>query len=99
MTGGAAQSNLVVEQHSNITGLRVVLREGDAVLGGAAVIAASASKLYDDFAQCMTKLNRFQKVVHPQKEFEAYHDAKYRVFQKMYEDQMSYRDIMKGSAN
>ncbi|PRP74114.1 putative carbohydrate kinase [Planoprotostelium fungivorum] len=94
MTGGATKSELVIGQHANVTGVRIVTCRGDAVLGGAAILAASASKLFDNLPQCMQKLNRFHRLVKPDESVRGYHEAKYRVFLKMYEDQMSYRTIM-----
>eukprot|EP01117_Protostelium_nocturnum_P007275 TRINITY_DN2600_c0_g1_i1.p1 TRINITY_DN2600_c0_g1~~TRINITY_DN2600_c0_g1_i1.p1 ORF type:complete len:613 (+),score=203.31 TRINITY_DN2600_c0_g1_i1:149-1840(+) len=97
MTGGASKSQFLVQQHANITGCRVGVRTESAVLSGAAIIAASASKLFDDMNECMSRLTKFERMVQPQEQVAKYHKAKYNVFLRMYEDQMNYRKMMEES--
>ncbi|MTJ80488.1 MAG: FGGY-family carbohydrate kinase [Telmatospirillum sp.] len=94
--GGGTKNPLYLSQHADASGCRLVLaEEPEAVLLGSAILGAVAGGLYPAVTDAMGAMTRAGTVIEPGggpvREF---HDAKYRVFQRMYEDQMAYRDLM-----
>ncbi|KAF7154781.1 hypothetical protein RHSIM_Rhsim01G0007000 [Rhododendron simsii] len=71
-------------------------RESESVLLGAAILGAVAAKKYSSLSEAMKALNAAGQVVHPSKDpkVRKYHDAKYRIFRELYEQQLSHRSIM-----
>jgi ribulose kinase len=96
LTGGSGKNDVYVHEHADITGCQVVLpKEQEAVLLGAAVLGAVASRQFDSSLDAMASMNAVGRVVQPaQDRVASYHDDKYQVFLKMYEDFMSYRKLM-----
>ncbi|KAF6138538.1 hypothetical protein GIB67_022572 [Kingdonia uniflora] len=72
-------------------------RENESVLLGAAILGAVAAKKYSGLRDATRALNSAGQVIHPSNDpkVKKYHDAKYRVFQELYEQQLSHRSIMK----
>jgi FGGY-family pentulose kinase len=97
-SGGDAKNPLFLREHADVTGCRVVLpKEPEAVLLGAAILGAVASGDQPSVLAAMGAMNRADRVVDPAGgPVAAYHQAKHRVFHRMYEDQMAYRDLMRG---
>lgn len=95
-TGGDAKNPLFLREHADITGCRIVLpREPDAVLLGAAMLGAVASGHVASVVEAMGAMSATDRVIEPATgELEAYHEAKHRVFLRMYDDQMAYRVLM-----
>jgi FGGY-family pentulose kinase len=96
--GGGLKNEIFLQAHADITGCELVLpREPEAVLLGAAILGAVASGDFTDILDAMKSMNRIGKRVAPQKgEIGEFHDRKYRVYLKMYEDQLAYRKMMGG---
>jgi FGGY-family pentulose kinase len=94
--GGDTKNPLFVREHAEATRCRVVLaKEPEAVLLGAAMIGAVAAGRYPSLLAAMGAMNEAGEVVSPTPgEMERYYDAKYRVFQRMYADQMAYRALV-----
>ncbi|KAL2502176.1 FGGY family of carbohydrate kinase [Forsythia ovata] len=95
--GGLAKNSLFVQEHADIIGYPIVLpRENESVLLGAAILGAVASKKYSTMREAMKALNSAGQVVYPSNEAKVkkYHDAKYRIFRELYEQQLSHRSIM-----
>lgn len=95
-TGGDAKNPLFLREHADITGCRIVLsREPEAVLLGAAVLGAVASGKYQSVFAAMCAMNVAGCVIEPQVgEVAAFHARKHAVFQRMYADQLAYRQLM-----
>lgn len=94
LTGGAVNNKLMLEQYSNITKCKIVVpKEKESVLLGAAILGA-LSDSEDDFFTLMNKMSGKGFEVLPNEETFLYHGKKYKVFEKMYEDFMGYREIM-----
>ena len=95
--GGGTKNRVFIREHADITGCRVVLpEEPEAVLLGSAILGAVASGDYKTILDAMADMNKVGEIIEPAKgETSKYHEAKYKVFQKMYEDQMAYKQIMK----
>ncbi len=69
--------------------------EPEAVLLGSAILGAVAGREYPDVLSAMGAMNAVERVITPQGGAVAdYHDRKHRVFHRMYEDQMAYRDLL-----
>ncbi len=95
-SGGGTKNPVFLREHADATGCAVVLpQEPEAVLLGAAVLGAVAGGAHPSIRDAMAAMSRAGAVVEPgEAAVRAYHDAKYRVFQRMYDDQMAYRDLM-----
>ena len=94
--GGGAKNSLFLQTHADVTGCDVVLpHEPEAVLLGSAMLGAVAAGAYRDIPSAMRTMSSQDRVIQPTGgEVAAFHDAKHRVFHRMYEDQMAYREIM-----
>ena len=93
--GGGTKNPVFLREHADITGCRIVLpEEQEAVLLGSAILGATASGNVDSVVDGMKKMNRAKKIITPSDETVKYHNAKYKVFHKMYEDQESYKKLM-----
>ncbi|CAK7344564.1 unnamed protein product [Dovyalis caffra] len=95
--GGLSKNSLYIQEHADILGYPIVLpRESKSVLLGAAILGAVASKKYRSLTEAMKALNAAGQVIHPSKDpkVKKYHDAKYRIFRELYEQQLSQRSIM-----
>nr|GEU72566.1 FGGY carbohydrate kinase domain-containing protein [Tanacetum cinerariifolium] len=96
-SGGLSKNSLFIQEHADITGCSIILpRESESVLLGAAILGAVAAKKYPGLRGAMKALNAAGLVIHPSKDprVKKYHDAKYRIFRQLYEQQLSYRSIM-----
>lgn len=96
--GGGTKNPVFIREHANITQCRLVLsKEPEAVLLGSAILGAVASGKAISVQNAMEKMCRAQQVIQPSKARVAlYHEAKYKIFKKMYEDQTSYKSLMSG---
>ncbi len=95
-TGGDTKNPVFVREHADITGCRIVLpREPEAVLLGAGLLGAVASGRYPSVVSAMGAMNHAGEIILPQSgEVARYHARKYAVFQRMYLDQVAYRELM-----
>lgn len=95
-TGGDTKNPVFVREHADITGCRIVLpREPEAVLLGAGLLGAVASGRYPSVVSAMGAMNHAGEVIRPQAgEVARYHARKHAVFQRMYLDQLAYRELM-----
>jgi D-ribulokinase len=96
-SGGDARNPLFLREHADVTGCRVVLpKEPEAVLLGAAILGAVASGDQPSVLSAMGAMSEADRVIEPADGTVAgYHAAKHRVFQRMYDDQMAYRALMR----
>ena len=94
--GGDTKNPLFVREHADVTGCRVVLpREPEAVLLGAAVLGCVAAGEQPSLLAAMARMSGEGVVLSPPAAaVRAYHERKHRVFQRMYADQMAYRELM-----
>ncbi len=94
--GGDTKNPVFVREHADATGCRIVLpREPEAVLLGSALLGAVASGDQASVLTAMAAMTSAGRVVAPATgRVAAYHDAKYGVFQRMFDDQMAYRRWM-----
>jgi len=94
--GGDTKNPVFVREHADATGCRVALpREPEAVLLGSAMMAAAAAGDQPSMLAAMSAMSAADRVVEPAGgAVRLYHDAKYRVFHRMYLDQGAYAKIM-----
>jgi ribulose kinase len=97
VTGGGTKNPVWVQEHADATGCTVVLpQEGEAVLLGSAILAATAAGLYPSIYAAMANMSRAGEVIKPRKETAKYHKAKFKVFREMYREQKRHREMMSG---
>jgi FGGY-family pentulose kinase len=94
--GGDAKNPVFLREHADITGCRTVLpAEPEAVLLGAAILGAVASGDFSSLLGAMGAMNRADRIIAPAGGPVAdYHARKHQVFQRMYHDQLAYRQLM-----
>jgi D-ribulokinase len=94
--GGGTKNPVFLREHADATGCRVALpREPEAVLLGSAILGAVAAERFGSVVEAMGAMNAAGEVIEPSGgEVAALHSAKHRVFQRMFEDQMAYRELM-----
>ncbi|XP_024543764.1 FGGY carbohydrate kinase domain-containing protein [Selaginella moellendorffii] len=92
--GGLSKNKVYLQQHADITGCSVILpREKESVLLGAAILGAVAAKKFHNVKEAMEALNAPGLVVEPSRHntVQKYHDAKYKIFRSLYDQQVVYR--------
>ncbi|MDR3437040.1 FGGY-family carbohydrate kinase [Telmatospirillum sp.] len=94
--GGGTKNPIYLREHADATGCRLILaEEPEAVLLGSAVLGAVAGQAFDSVTAAMGAMTRSGTVIEPAGgATAAYHNAKYDVFKRMYDDQMAYRSLM-----
>ncbi len=93
--GGGTKNPVFLQQHADITGCRLVLpAEPEAVLLGAAMLGAVASGACPTLEEAMGAMSRPGQIIAPDLRTRGYHAAKYRVFHRLYQDQLAYRSLM-----
>nr|ATG70941.1 FGGY family of carbohydrate kinase [Cupressus sempervirens] len=95
--GGLSKNSLYIQEHADIIGFPVILpRERESVLLGAAILGAVSAKKYSTLQDAMKALNAPGQVFYPSQDpkVKKYHDAKYRIFRALYEQQVSFRSLI-----
>ena len=96
-TGGSATNEWWLRTHADALGLPVALpAEPDAVLLGAAMLGATAAGVHPSLDAAMGAMTRLVRVIEPDPEMTQFHEAKYRVYRRMIDDQIAYRTMMDG---
>jgi FGGY-family pentulose kinase len=95
--GGGTKNDVFLREHADATGCDIVLpAEPEAVLLGSAILGAVASGDQPSVVEAMAAMTRAGRVVRPSGGAVArFHEAKHRVFLRMHDDQMAYRELMK----
>jgi FGGY-family pentulose kinase len=93
--GGGTKNPLWLQEHSDITGCEIVLpKEQEAVILGAAMLAAVGAGVYGSIVEASVKMSVEGERYTPNKKYRKFHWAKYKVFRKMYEDWKGYKKLM-----
>jgi ribulose kinase len=88
---------LWLQEHADVTGCEIILPgEPEAVLLGTAMLAAVGAGVYQSIQEASFRMSRVGATIKPRKAFKRFHDAKYKVFRKMYDDFKIYRAMLKG---
>ncbi|MGI4957208.1 MAG: FGGY-family carbohydrate kinase [Janthinobacterium lividum] len=95
-SGGGTKNPVFLREHADASGCTLVLpREPEAVLLGAAILGSVAGGAYASVRDAMAAMSGSGSVIEAGPDsIRRYHDGKYAVFQRMYRDQMAYRDLM-----
>ncbi|HLJ57593.1 MAG TPA: FGGY-family carbohydrate kinase [Chthonomonadaceae bacterium] len=95
VTGGAAKNPLWLREHADATGLTLVLpREPEAVLLGAAILAAAAAGLYESVPAAMQAMSGRGSSIAPDPRTARFHTAKFGIFRSLYAEQLGRRAVM-----
>ncbi|MCQ8239364.1 FGGY-family carbohydrate kinase [Rhizosaccharibacter radicis] len=99
-SGGGTKNPVFLREHADATGCRLVLpREPEAVLLGAAILGGVAGGVHPGIREAMAAMSRAGDVIEPATAaVREYHDAKYAVFRRMFDDQMAYRALMQAAS-
>ena len=95
-SGGGTKNPVFLREHADATGCALVLpREPEAVLLGAAILGAVAGGAHPGIREAMAAMSRAGTIIDPDLDVaREYHNRKYAVFQRMYNDQLAYRALM-----
>ncbi len=95
-SGGGTKNPVFLREHADACGCSLVLsQEPEAVLLGAAMLGAVAGGLHPGIGEAMAAMSRAGSVIEPgDAAVRRFHDAKYAVFQRLYQDQLAYRGLM-----
>lgn len=95
--GGGTKNDVFLREHADATGCSIVLpAEPEAVLLGSAILGAVASGDRPGVVEAMAAMTRAGRVVRPSGgDVAKFHEAKHRVFLRMHDDQIAYRELMK----
>ncbi|WP_309398619.1 FGGY-family carbohydrate kinase [Cerasicoccus maritimus] len=98
--GGGAKNPVFLQQHADITQCKLILPdEPEAVILGSAMLGAVAAGAYPSVQTAMAAMSRPGQIITPVESAQAYHDAKYQVFHRLYADQCAYESIMQAAAS
>ena len=93
--GGGTKNPLWLQEHADITGCTIVLPEvSEAMLLGTAMLAAVAAGRFKTVLEAMSAMSKPGEIIRPRTKNQAYHNKKYKVYKKLYQDQLSYKKIM-----
>ena len=93
--GGGTKNKVFMQQHANATGCRLLIpQEPESVLLGAAMLGAVAAGAVNNIEQAMSAMSKPGIIIEPQKDTVRFHKAKYKVFQRLYDDQIAYQSMM-----
>jgi ribulose kinase len=97
MTGGGIRDALSLREHANATGYDLHIgSEDQEVTRGAALLAATASGTFPDLQAAAAGMVRPGATIYANPAEREFHDAKYAVYQVMYDDWCRYRWMMHG---
>jgi ribulose kinase len=86
MCGGHTKNGIFLKEHADITGCKIYLpKEREAVLLGAAILAAVAAGKYRNVVEGMKSMSKVVEVVIPNTHHQKYHAGKYKIFKMMYD--------------
>ena len=95
VTGGGTKNPLLLQEFADATGLSLALpREPEAVLLGTAMLAAAAAGLYSDVPSAMYAMSGSGGTVIPNAAVSEYHQAKFVIYQELYQQQLARRTQM-----
>ncbi|KAG8276481.1 hypothetical protein J6590_064645 [Homalodisca vitripennis] len=95
LCGGLSKNPLFIQTQATVVGRPVLVpQRTEAVLGGAAILAAYAAGLYPSLEAAVNTMAGRADAVSPNTKAIKFHNKKYEVFLRMVQHQREYRDIM-----
>uniref|UniRef100_A0A1B6GW67 FGGY carbohydrate kinase domain-containing protein n=2 Tax=Cuerna arida TaxID=1464854 RepID=A0A1B6GW67_9HEMI len=95
LCGGLSKNPLFIQTQATVVGRPVLVpQRTEAVLGGAAILAAYAAGLYPSLEAAVNAMAGQADAVSPNIKAIIFHNKKYEVFLRMVQHQKEYRDIM-----
>ncbi|KAJ2952893.1 hypothetical protein O0L34_g7256 [Tuta absoluta] len=93
--GGITKDPLFVQIQADSVGLPILKpHEQESVLLGSAILGACASQYFTNIQDAIQNMGGMAEVIRPNLNIKSFHDKKYRVFLRMFQDQLKYRTIM-----
>jgi ribulose kinase len=93
--GGGTKNPLLLQEHADVLGAELhLVADEDAVTLGAALLAAVAGGAFADLPAAAAAMVRPGGRIAPRPQARSFHDAKYRVFLQLHEDQQRCRSTM-----
>lgn len=93
--GGITKDPLFVKTQADAVYLPILKpKEKDSVLVGSAILGACASRHFNNVQDAIQSMGGSADIIRPNANPKTFHDKKYRVFQKMFQDQLRYKCIM-----
>lgn len=93
--GGLSKNPIFTQSQADVCNLPVICPgEIESVLLGASILGACAANYFPTMTDAIQTMGGTGTAMLPDKDAVDYHNKKYKVFLKMYEDQMEYRKIM-----
>uniref|UniRef100_A0A6B2EEV8 Putative ribulose kinase n=1 Tax=Phlebotomus kandelakii TaxID=1109342 RepID=A0A6B2EEV8_9DIPT len=94
--GGLSLNPIYVQAHADVCHVPVFIpSEPESVLLGASILGAQAAGLYSSLPEAAAKMGGKTQRINPQDASFAYHERKFKVFEKLLKDQADYRALMK----
>ena len=88
MCGGHLKNEVFIQEHADVTGCEIIIpREPEAVLLGAAILAAVAAGEYKDVISAMRAMSGVDRVYRPNASTADFHAQKYAVYKEMFKFQ------------
>lgn len=95
LSGGHLKNKIFIQEHADITGCEILLpKEPEAVLLGAAILAAVAAGEFPNIFEAMKAMCRTTKAIQPDPSTFSFHEAKYEIFKEMYDFQRAMHQTM-----
>ncbi|XP_053625302.1 FGGY carbohydrate kinase domain-containing protein isoform X2 [Plodia interpunctella] len=93
--GGITKDPLFVQIQADAVGLPILKpQEKESVLVGSAILGANASQYFNNIEDAIQKMGGKADVITPNIDVKTFHDKKYRVFLRMFQDQLKYKTLM-----
>lgn len=93
--GGITKDPLFVQTQADAVHLPILKpHEKDSVLIGSAILGACASQYFNNVQEAIEMMGGTADIIPPNAHPKAFHDRKYRVFQRLFQDQLKYKSIM-----
>ena len=94
--GGGTKNPLWLQEHADVTGCELdIAKDSEAVLLGAAIVAAVAAGKFESIVEAMRHMSPRAELIAPDRTTAGFHEAKYAVFKLMYDHQQQYRRVMR----
>lgn len=93
--GGITKDPLFVQIQADATSLPILKpHEADSVLVGSAILGACASQYFNNVQDAIENMGGTADIIRPNINTQAFHEKKYKVFLRMFQDQLRYKTIM-----